>query len=38
MVVRYHGPVDPGRVHEQTHTFEPTRAVDFAITTHPPPA
>ncbi len=38
IVVRYHGPVDPGRVYEQTHTFEPSRATDFAITFHVPPA
>jgi hypothetical protein len=38
MVVRYHGAVDPGRVYEQTHTFEPARAIDFAITFHRPPA
>jgi hypothetical protein len=38
MVVRYHGPVDPGQVYEQTHTFEPGRATDFAITFHEPPA
>lgn len=37
MVVRYHGPADPGRIHEQTHTFEPTRAFNFLITIHPAP-
>ncbi len=35
MVVRYHGPTDPGRIHEQTHTFEPDRAFNFLITIHP---
>jgi hypothetical protein len=37
MVVRYHGPADPGRIHEQTHTFEPDRAFNFLITIHPAP-
>jgi hypothetical protein len=37
MVIRYHGPVDPGRIYEQTHTFEPGVAVDFLITTHKAP-
>ena len=38
LVVRYHGPADPGRIHEQTHTFEPGVAVNFLISVHPPPA
>ncbi len=37
MVIRYHGPVDPRRVHEQTHTFEPDRARDVLITIHRAP-
>ena len=37
MVVRYHGPADPGRIYEQTHTFEPTRAFNFLITIHQAP-
>ena len=36
MVVRYHGPVDPGRLYEQTHTFEPGIATDFLVTIHRP--
>jgi hypothetical protein len=36
MVVRYHGPVDPGRLYEQTHTYEPGVATDFLITIHRP--
>jgi hypothetical protein len=34
MVVRYHGPADPGRIYEQTHTFEPGVATDFLFTIH----
>jgi hypothetical protein len=34
MVVRYHGPAEPGRTFEQTHTFEPSRATDFLFTIH----
>ena len=37
MVVRYHGPVDPGRVYEQTHTYEPGQATDLLITMHRAP-
>ena len=37
MVVRNHGPVDPERLHEQTHTFEPDRAYNFLVTMHPAP-
>jgi hypothetical protein len=37
LVVRAHGPADPGRVHEQTHTFEPTTASNFLISIHAPP-
>ena len=37
LVVRYHGPADPGRIHEQTHTFEPTTAVNYLISIHAPP-
>ena len=38
LVVRYHGPADPGRIHEQTHTFEADRAVNFLISVHAPPS
>src|SRR5262249_39401512 len=42
LVVRYHGPVDPGHVFEQTHTFQPELGAgppaDVRITIHPPPA
>lgn len=34
MVIRSHGPPDPGRIYEQTHTFEPGRATDFLFTIH----
>ena len=34
MVVRYHGPVDPEFLYEQTHTFEPGVAVDALFTRH----
>ena len=37
MAVRYHGPVDPGRIYEQTHTFEPGVAVDALFTRHNAP-
>ncbi|MEX2141786.1 MAG: hypothetical protein WD894_21150 [Pirellulales bacterium] len=37
MVVRYHGPADPGRIYEQTHTFEPGVATDFLFTRHDAP-
>ena len=37
LVVRYHGPADPGRIHEQTHTFEPGVAVNYLISIHAPP-
>jgi hypothetical protein len=37
MVVRYHGPVDPGWIYEQTHTFEPGVAVDALFTRHNAP-
>lgn len=37
MVIRYHGPADPGRIHDQTHTFEPDRASNLLITMHPAP-
>ena len=38
LVVRYHGPADPGRIFEQTHTFEPLTAFNYVISIHPPPA
>jgi hypothetical protein len=34
MVVRSHGPAEPGRIHEQTHTFEDGVATDFLFTIH----
>jgi hypothetical protein len=34
MVVRYHGAADPGRIYEQTHTFEPGLATDALFTIH----
>jgi hypothetical protein len=37
MVVRYHGPPDPGFIYEQTHTYEPDVAVDFLFTIHRAP-
>jgi hypothetical protein len=37
LVVRAHGPADPGRIYEQTHTFEPTTAVNYLISIHAPP-
>jgi hypothetical protein len=39
LVIRYHGPVIPGHVFEQTHTFQPELgpAADLRITIHPPP-
>jgi hypothetical protein len=38
LVVRSHGPADPGRIYEQTHTFEPTMASNFLISIHAPPS
>jgi hypothetical protein len=37
MVVRYHGPADPDRIYEQTHTFEPDAAIDALFTRHNAP-
>jgi hypothetical protein len=37
LVVRAHGPADPGRIYEQTHTFEPATAVNYLISIHAPP-
>jgi hypothetical protein len=37
MAVRYHGPADPGRIYDQTHTFEPGVAVDYLFTRHNAP-
>ena len=37
LVVRSHGPADPGRIHEQTHTFEPGVAFNFLVSMHAPP-
>ena len=38
LVVRSHGPAEPGRIFEQTHTFEPDRAFNLLISVHAPPA
>jgi hypothetical protein len=38
LVVRYHGPAEPGRIHEQTHTFQPGVANNYLISIHAPPA
>jgi hypothetical protein len=38
LVVRSHGPAEPGRIHEQTHTFEPDVAFNYLISVHAPPA
>jgi hypothetical protein len=37
MVIRYHGPADPGFIYEQTHTFELGVAVDALFTRHNAP-
>jgi hypothetical protein len=37
LVVRSHGPADPGRIHEQTHTFEATTAFNYLVSIHAPP-
>jgi hypothetical protein len=37
LVVRYHGPVDPAHLYEQTHTFQPGVAVNYLISIHTPP-
>jgi hypothetical protein len=37
MVIRYHGPAEPGFIYEQTHTFEPDIAVDALRTRHNAP-
>ncbi len=34
MVARYHGPLDPGRIYEQTHTYDAAHASDFLFTRH----
>jgi hypothetical protein len=38
LVVRSHGPADPGQIFEQTHTFQPGVAFNFLISVHAPPA
>ncbi|MCI0461474.1 MAG: hypothetical protein L0Z62_31370 [Gemmataceae bacterium] len=45
LVIRYHGPADPGRLDEQLHSFEPGLDTDadpntrnVQVTIHPPPA
>ena len=37
LVVRAHGPADPGRIYEQTHTFEAGVAVNYLRSIHAPP-
>ena len=37
LVVRSHGPADPGQIYEQTHTNQPGVAVNFLISIHAPP-
>jgi hypothetical protein len=37
LVVRSHGPADPGRIYEQTHTFEPGVAFNYLVSIHAPP-
>ena len=37
LVVRSHGPADPGRIYEQTHTFEAGVAVNYLRSIHAPP-
>jgi hypothetical protein len=37
LVSRYHGPADPGRIYEQTHTYEPGVAFNYLISIHAPP-
>jgi hypothetical protein len=38
LVVRSHGPADPGNIHEQTHTNQPGVAVNYLVSIHAPPA
>jgi hypothetical protein len=38
LVVRYHGPADPGQIYEQTHTHQPGVAFNFLKSIHLPPA
>jgi len=37
LAVRYHGPVDPLRLDEQLHTFEPATAVNVQFSVHEAP-
>jgi hypothetical protein len=37
LVVRNHGPADPGRIHEQTHMFEDGVAFNYLVSIHTPP-
>ena len=37
LVVRSHGPAEPGQIHEQTHTNQPGVAVNYLISIHAPP-
>jgi hypothetical protein len=38
LVVRSHGPADPGHIYEQTHTNQPGVAFNFLKSIHLPPA
>lgn len=38
VVARYHGEADPGRIYEQTHTYELGTAMNFLRSIHNPPA
>jgi hypothetical protein len=37
LVVRAHGPADPGQIYEQTHTFQAGVAFNYLISIHAPP-
>jgi hypothetical protein len=37
LVVRAHGPAEPGHIYEQTHTNQPGVAMNFLISIHAPP-
>ena len=37
LVVRSHGPADPGEIFDQTHTFQPLTAFNYLVSVHPPP-
>lgn len=38
MIVRYHGPVDPHRIYEQTHTLQPELGLEADVQFSPHPA